>query len=441
MNFKAFFSEAQKEGISPFEISYEVSSTLSVKIYNDNIEAYKISNDTNFFGRGICGGKLGSFSSDRVDKKVAPLMMAAIKDSAANGLAGDKDLFISKGLKYRRIHNFSKTTEAYKPEYIIKIGQDLSAAIRNADKRIEVCQMEIGRTENLSVMENSNLLKLKAKSNYVYCAVFAMIKDGDKVESYEDEFILNDFESFSIDKTAKDIAAKAAAELGGESVKTGKYSIIYSPDCVALLLPALLMQLSAFDCRQHLSLFEGKKGQQVLSKKLTVIENPWANNPFSAAFDDEGMPTSKKALIKNGVLMTYLYDLEEAKIAHVSSTGSGYRQKGNIRPAFSFLSVKKGSKSFAELVSKVHSGLYITNLQGIGTGMNPQTGNYSLQAGGFLIEDGKISKPVTLITVAGNILADFGKIIGVADDMKLTDFYVGMECPSIAIRKLAVSGK
>ena len=72
-------------------------------------------------------------------------------------------------------------------------------------------------------------------------------------------------------------------------------------------------------------------------------------------------------------------------------------------------------------------------------GMNAQSGNYSLQAAGFYIEDGKIVKPVSLITVSGNLIEDFNKVIAVASDAKLT--YQAIEAPSILIRALSISGK
>ncbi len=92
-----------------------------------------------------------------------------------------------------------------------------------------------------------------------------------------------------------------------------------------------------------------------------------------------------------------------------------------------------------EIIASMKKGVYITSLQGMHAGMNAQSGNYSLQAAGFYIEDGKIVKPVSLITVSGNLIEDFNKVIAVASDAKLT--YQAIEAPSILIRALSISGK
>ena len=104
-----------------------------------------------------------------------------------------------------------------------------------------------------------------------------------------------------------------------------------------------------------------------------------------------------------------------------------------------FVEVKPGKRSFDELLELIGNGLFIDSLAGTGTGYNTQSGDYSLQASGYLIENGKLSKPVTLITVAGNVPKDFGKIIAVGSDVKLMTSAI--QTPSIAIRKLSISGK
>ena len=108
------------------------------------------------------------------------------------------------------------------------------------------------------------------------------------------------------------------------------------------------------------------------------------------------------------------------------------------RPAVSCLTVKAGELSQAELFEKVGDGIYVTDLGGVGTGLNERSGDYSLQAAGYVIKNGKLAKPVSLITVAGNIITDFADIIAVGNDSKFT--YYGTTTPSVAIGSLSVSG-
>ena len=92
-----------------------------------------------------------------------------------------------------------------------------------------------------------------------------------------------------------------------------------------------------------------------------------------------------------------------------------------------------------QLLEKVHEGLYITSMQGMHSGLNPQSGNFSLIAQGFMIKDGKLAEPVSLITVAGNLYTLFNDVKEVASNIELqTNSY---SVPSIYVKELQVSGK
>jgi hypothetical protein len=144
------------------------------------------------------------------------------------------------------------------------------------------------------------------------------------------------------------------------------------------------------------------------------------------------------AWVKNENKQT-IYNLEQAKKEGKESTGNAALVGGHIEPELGFISIKPGKRSEEELFAKIKEGIYIDSLEGIGTGLNEQSGDYSLQANGFEIKDGKLGKAVTLITVAGNILKDFNRVIDVASNLTLN--YNRCEAPSIAIRKVAISGK
>ena len=439
MNANKFFKAAEEKGIKPFELKFNSAASLSISVFMDDVEGYQISNDSSVTGRGIYKGKLGSFASDKVDSKIISPMMDAIISNASYGNPGDPDFFISKGKKYKKVHNFSEELDKVEPAELIDIALTLSKKIREGEKRITVVNVGIDKKTSYSEIYNSNGLKLKRKSNYAVIFVSTKIEDNGEVESLGKYDFISDVSKFDVDAFAEEVVKSTVQKLGGQSVKSGKYNVIYDREVVPLLLSPMLEQLSAFSVRQHLSSFEGKLGQEVLSKKLTVKENPFAKNPFASSFDSEGIPSVKKDLIAKGVLKTFLYDLETAKADKTVSTGNASVVGGNIRPGLGFVEVKKGAKSLPELCAQIKNGLYINDLEGIGTGLNPQSGDYSLQAGGFKIEDGRLTTPVSLITVAGNLFEDFKHIIAVGGDSKVSIY--GMETPSIAIKKLAVSGK
>ena len=201
----------------------------------------------------------------------------------------------------------------------------------------------------------------------------------------------------------------------------------------------MLSNVSSESIQKHSSLFEGKLNTQVASKKLTVYEKPLAKNFFFSAFDGEGVATQNKTVIENGVLKTYFYNLNNAKKDGVQSTGNGSKSGNKVGIKFSNIFVKPGRTSFEGLVEKVHDGVFITDITGLHAGLNATSGDFSLQAEGFHIKDGKIDKPLTLITVSGNLFKLFNDIIAVGNDAKL--LVSATTTPSIAFKNLKISAE
>ena len=144
-------------------------------------------------------------------------------------------------------------------------------------------------------------------------------------------------------------------------------------------------------------------------------------------------------MIKNGVLQTYLYNLKTAHKDGVATTGNGYKGRTGIGIRAVNVSIKPGKLTEEQLFEKVNEGLYITSLQGMHSGLNPQSGNFSLIAQGFMIKEGKLAEPVSLITVAGNLFTLFNDVKEVGSNVELkTNSY---SVPSLYIKELQVSGK
>ena len=195
----------------------------------------------------------------------------------------------------------------------------------------------------------------------------------------------------------------------------------------------------AEEIQKHSSLFIGKLGQKVASSKLTVEDRPICKEVFAKSFDDEGVATYNKPIIKNGVLQTYLYNLTTAAKDGVQSTGNASRGGSLMGTAPNFLYVKPGKKTQEQLFQEIGNGVYITEVQGLHAGMNPQSGNFSLQSTGYLIKDGKRDRALDIITISGNLVSVFMDIKEIGNDEIV--FPSGISCPSVLIKKINVGGK
>lgn len=437
--YDKFFVLAKESGLQEVELYISESRNLSISLFHGEVDNYSDNNGYSIVARGILNGKSGSASCDVWNNEKAAWLVKEIV-SNASVIENDDPVFIFKGSeKYRKVSTFNQALEEVKPEDKLTKLRALEKAVKEGDPRIiEVAGTEYNQVFEKFTLINSNGLNLVQKSNYFFALAQCVSKEGEQTKSGYDMYFGNDFASFDPNKLAKKIVARTVEQLGGEACNSKKYKAVLHPDVVTSLIKAYIGHANAEEVQKQSSLFIGKVGQQIASKKVTIEDRPLDKNVFARWFDDEGVATYNKPIVKNGVLQTYLFNLTTAAKAGVKTTGNGY---GAARKGVSsnFIYLKPGKKSLDELFAKVGNGVYITDVSGLHAGLNPQSGNFSLQSAGFLIENGKKGRPLDLITVSGNLLDIFKDVVEVGNDVTISPS--GVSAQSVLIKKIAVGGK
>ena len=437
--YDKFFALAKEAGLQEVELYISESRSLSISLFHGEVDEYKDNNGYSILARGILNGKCGSATADVWNKDKAAWL---VKEMVANAkvIENDDPIFIFKGSeKYHKVNTFNKDLENVSIDQVMKGLQDVEKNCRELDPRIiEVAGTEYHQSSDKTTLINSNGLNLVQKNNYYYFVVQCVAKEGEQTKSGYDFFFDNDFSKFDAKKFAKKVVDQTVAQLGGEACASNKYKAVLHPDVVTSLIKAYVGHANAEEVQKKSSLFIGKIGQKIASKKVTIEDRPLQKNPFARWFDDEGVATYNKAIVKNGVLQTYLYNLTTAAKDGVQTTGNGYGG-GKKGVESTFLYLKPGKKSLDELFAEVGNGVYITEVSGLHAGLNPQSGNFSLQSTGFMIENGKKGKPLDLITVSGNLLDIFQDVIEVGNDTYVSPS--GVSAQSLLIKKIVVSGK
>ena len=441
MKYDRFFELAKQAGIEEAELSVSTSYSLSFSLFHGEIDSYTSSKSYSYLARGIYKGKMGAVSSDVYNSKSASFFVEQIINNASV-IENDDPVFIFKGSeKYKKINTFNRELEQISVDKKIQIAKEIEKEIRESDTRIiEVQTVAYDEASTSSIILNSHGLKLSQKNNYFLYYGGAVARENNQTKSGGDLFFGNDFSKFNHHELAKSVVKETVNQLGGYPCETATYKAVLSPDVVASLMSAYVSSSIAEDVQKNSSLFVGKLNQKVASNKVTIEDLPLSKNVFARSFDDEGVATYNKPIIKNGILQTYLYNLTTAAKDGVHSTGNGVVTGGSkVSTSPAFLQMKPGKKSQDELFKEVQNGVYITDVSGLHAGLNPRSGNFSLQSTGYMIENGKKTHALDIITVSGNLVDLFNSIILVGNDSK--DFLSACRCPSVVIKKLSVSGK
>lgn len=441
MKYNKFFELAKEAGIEEVELSVSSSYSLSFSLFHGEIDSYTSSKSYSYLARGIYKGKMGAVVSDVYNNKLAKYFVEQIINNASV-IENDDPVFIFKGSeKYRKINTFNRQLGNIPVEKKIEIAKQIEKEIREGDPRIiEVQTVAYDESSSSNVVMNSHGLKLSQKNNYFLIYGAAVAKENGQTKSGGDLFFGNDFSKLVPSELSKSVVKETIGQLGGHPCDTATYKAVLSPDVVASLMNAYVSSAIAEDIQKNSSLFVGKLGQKVASKKVTIEDLPLAKTVFARSFDDEGVATFNKPVIKNGILQTYFYNLTTAAKDGVQSTGNGVVSGGSkVYTSPNFLQMKPGRKTQEELFQEIGTGVYITDVSGLHAGLNSRSGNFSLQSTGYFIENGKKSHALDIITISGNLVDVFNSIVSVGNDSKT--FLSACRCSSVVIKKLAVSGK
>jgi PmbA protein len=169
-------------------------------------------------------------------------------------------------------------------------------------------------------------------------------------------------------------------------------------------------------------------GQRVFSPLVQLTDIPDTPKGLaSSPFDEEGVVTRTREIVKDGVVQGYFLGSYSARKLGMRSTGNA---GGNHN-----LIMKDTGEDFATLLKKMGKGLLVTEL--MGQGVNPVTGDYSRGAAGYWVENGEIAYPVEEITIAGNLKDMFMAIVASGTDVSRRG---SRQCGSILIERMTIAG-
>ena len=436
MNLDKLFLVAKEKGISDIEIFASDRTSLNIEIFDGVVDKYEIASTNALTIKGIYNNKMGRFRTEVLTDDVIEEILDTIIASAKEIDSLDDAIIYEGDSHYEDLKDIYNE-ELFNLDVQKKINHllALDKYLHEYDERVSVVETMYSEDSSEVLLKNSKGINLENKANSAYIGGSVIVKDSTDQRVGFDVIISNDFSDFDIETIGKSIVDDALASLGAKPVPSDGYEIVYSNGALATLFSAFLGVFSADAVQKGLSLLKGKLNEVVGSSLVTIVDDPFMKKSVnSRSFDDEGVATAYKELIGNGVLKTFLHNLVSAKKDGVKSTGNGFG--GGVGPVN--LKMEAGKSSLDEIISSCSKGIYVTNVQGAHAGANAVSGDFSLQASGYLIENGKKVRPVALITVAGNFLEMLKDITMVGDDLKMS--YYGIASPSIKVSAMQVSG-
>lgn len=434
------FEKASFKGIDEFEIYFLSNLNTSIKIYQGKIENFSNNQNQGISFRGMVDGKMGySYSESMEDEDIDFLINEVIEN--ANCIESlDKQFIYGEKANYTDTITYSSAIENLDTDlvkdFLIKM-EEYALSIDERVKKVNFCSFAMGSGEK--IIKNSKGLELHSKENICYTYISVIAEENGVVKTGSHFQLGRDFSKFDYKELSEVAVKRALNKFGTITLTEVPKTCVIENLAFSSLLGAMSNIFSAEAVQKNISKLKGKLNESVASSIVTLVDDPFLKDGLAnSSFDDEGVPTSYKKIIQDGILKTYLYNLKTAYKDGVSSTGNGVKgsYKGTVGISSFNLYIKPSDKSFDKMIENIKEGIFITDFAGLHSGLNTISGDFSLAGEGFYIKDGKIDRPLNQITISGNFFELLKNIKDIANDIKFSFSSVGS--PSIMVEGLKV---
>lgn len=435
----AVYTEAQKSGADEFQIEYDYVDWQKLELFKGRIEKQSATEDQSLLLAVKKDGKIGYCRSGNFDEAAIPEIVKSAMENVRLIGEGEENFFYDGKGAYAKAEPYRPMSGRLSALDPVAFMQEIEKKAYAADKRItQVQKVEFAQSKTRRIMRNSLGLDLSREDESAGCSVRVMAEDGNSKEFGFKGVTFDKEEDFDAAFIAGKATEDALSRLNGIKPGSGVTKVVFENKCFTYILAFLEDLVSALNVQKQKSQFAGKIGQFVAAPIVTITDDPLLKGGYATTpFDGEGVPTRKKDIIAGGVLQTYLHSLKTAHKDGVEPTGNGAGRNGIVEAMNLYL--QPGNVSKQELLEQVKDGVYIDRLNGLHAGFHIVTGDFSFGARGYLIEGGKITRPLEQFTVAGNYYQLLKDIKMIADDLEFKT--PGIGSPTVWVDGLTIGGK
>tara|TARA_B100001057_G_scaffold34498_1_gene31306 strand:- start:2881 stop:4197 length:1317 start_codon:yes stop_codon:yes gene_type:complete len=420
---------AKKLGATDTNVVVTNSISETVNFRNKKLDESNRSDNLGIAITTYIGKKKSFISSSNLLKENLNILIEKCVETTKNNPEDefnslpDKEL-LAKEVKDLNLYDSTHIKNDNKIEYLKRLED-------SAAKNKKIVNTESSFTEDKSnfILANSDGFCAGYKTSSFIASSVAVAKDDKSMErdyDYSSKCHLNDI------KNAEELGKKAAEytlnKLSPKKIGSEKIAIIFDKRIAKGILITFANAISSLAISRGTSFLKDKIGQKIFSNSINIIDKPDILKGLgSRSFDNEGVKTDTLKLVEQGVLKQYLIDTYHGKKLNFKSNG---RCGGTSNLYFD-----NGKISYQDLLNCNSKCLYITET--IGHGSNITTGDYSVGATGFLVENGQFKYPINEITIAGNF-KDMFQNITLANDL---EFEYSTNSPTMMIEGMVVAGK
>ncbi len=431
--------EVRRLGADQFDVVAGESESMGLELFEGKVKSTELANSRGIGVRLFRGKRPGFAFTERMTQDALKRTVADAWSHAAITDEVDIELPQPVPVPDVNLHLYNPELESVSLEQMKALGLKLEEVALKIDKRIEnVPYLGVSRGGGFSMIANSNGVFYQSRQDSISAGLGVVAKDGEnkKMGVYSHGSRAFDFDAEFMARTAVE---RAVELLDGKPLSSGTYPVVFSNRVSPQIFSMFASPFFAESVQKGQSRLQGKIGERIASPEFNLISDPFIPGaPGSYLFDGEGVPSRMLDVVSDGVLKTFLYNLESAKKEGVAPTGNASRgYSGKAGTGFANYRVRQGRQTLDQLLAAVPRCFYVVKLEG-GSGCSAVSGEISIGAQGFYYENGKCIHAVDRVTLNTNFFDLLRNIRAFSDSY--SDSFSSVKVADVLIDEMHVSG-
>lgn len=392
-----------------------------VRVYQGEVEHFVSAQAEGIGIRVIRDGRTGFAYAGTLDESAIAEVLAEARDNVQFGTVDEwAGLAEPDGVPQTEQELWSDALADYATDRKVELAKELERLTLGADSRIRVDDSNYADAFGEAAVATTTGIRRWGRENGCYVSVSTLADDGDETQTGFGFSVGRTPDMFDLDKAAREAADRATRLLGATKPASRRTTVVLDPFVTAQFLSIISSTLNGEAVVKGRSLFKDRLGDTVAPPFVTLLDDPTNPLAYTATdVDGEGLAARRNPLIEGGVLRQFVHNSYSARRAGTVSTGNAVRGGFSGTPGVGALALQllPGTRSQDEIVAGIDDGLLVQSVQGIHSGVNPISGDFSTGAAGLVIRNGQVAEPVREFTIASTLQRMLMDIVEVGGDV------------------------
>ena len=396
--------------------------STEVRVYEGEVEHFVSAQSEGIGIRVIKDGRTGTSYCGSLDPSQIAEVLAEARDNLTYGEVDEwSGLAEPDGVAVVPQNLWSDTLEHTTTAQKIELAKELERLVLAGDKRVRVDDSNYADAFGEAAVATTTGIRVAGRENGCYLSVGSLADDGDETQTGFGFAVGRDIAELDVAKAAREAVERATRLLGATKPASRRITVVLDPFVTAQFLGIIGGTLNGESVVKGRSLFADRLGDQVANPLLTLVDDPTNPLAYTATdIDGEGLAARRNVLIENGRLNMFVQSSYSARRMGVATTGNGLRggYAGSPSAGCLALQIVPGARSQADIISGIDDGILIQQVQGLHSGVNSVSGDFSTGAAGLLISKGSVGAPVREFTIASTLQRMLLDIVEVGGDLE-----------------------